>query len=146
MKTKQIKQYKAWLTPESMHNMSINWLSELRFVHDEQLFFNDLIKSYTLQLIDSKHFKESKEVIDYLIAYEKKTDKLIRLIVEHEKRLSILLNSINEQEEDNNYKIEHSFLESKVNVFLKDYKNFKLRLFKLIKGILKERKQKHLLQ
>ncbi|NNK40881.1 MAG: hypothetical protein HKP45_09540, partial [Winogradskyella sp.] len=49
-----------WLNADEMHDASKKWLSELEFVADEQLFFDDLIKSYTLQLIDSKYFNKSQ--------------------------------------------------------------------------------------
>ena len=46
MKTtkRKVKKYEAWLSPETMHKGSLNWLSELRFAKDEQLFFDDLVK------------------------------------------------------------------------------------------------------
>ena len=43
--------YVEWLSAEVMHEASRKWLSELRFIKDEQLFFDDLINSYTNHLI-----------------------------------------------------------------------------------------------
>lgn len=147
MKTKQAKvKYQAWLSTETMHNDSLRWLSELRFIKDEQLFFNDLIKSYTLQLIDSKHFAESKEIIPLLSAFPKETNTHINKVIEHEKGLKIMVDGVNQLEEENAYKNEHTKFIITVNEFLEKYRTLKTKLFSLIKSIIKEGKQKRLLQ
>jgi len=148
MKTtkRKVKKYEAWLSPETMHKGSLNWLSELRFAKDEQLFFDDLVKSYTLQLIDSKHFKESKKIVDQLSAQQKETDVLIDTIVNHEKGLNIMVDGIDQLKEENAYKDEHGKLIIQVSLFLKNYRILKTELFTLIKSIIKEGKQKLLLQ
>ena len=148
MKTtkRKVKKYEAWLSPETMHKGSLNWLSELRFAKDEQLFFDDLVKSYTLQLIDSKHFKESKKIVDQLSTQQRETDVLIDTIVNHEKGLNIMVDGINQLQEENAYKDEHGKLIIQVSLFLKNYRILKTELFTLIKSIIKEGKQKLLLQ
>lgn len=147
MKTKRVKpKYVAWLSTETMHNDSIKWLSELRFSKDEQLFFDDLVKSYTLQLIDSKHFTQSKDIVDQLNTIHKETDALINKVIEHEKGLKIMVDGIDQLEEENAYKKEHGKLIITVFNFLEKYKLLKTELFSLIKGIIKGSKQKHLLE
>ena len=148
MKTKKeidVK-YEAWLSTETMHSGSLKWLSELRFAKDEQLFFDDLVKSYTLQLIDSKHFTESKKIIEKLVASQKRTDELISTIVNHEKGLKIMVDGIDQIEEENAYKDKHGKLIITISGFLKNYRNLKTELFTLIKSIIKEGKQKRLLE
>ena len=148
MKTtkRKVKKYEAWLSPETMHKGSLNWLSELRFAKDEQLFFDDLVKSYTLQFIDSKHFKESKKIVDQLSTQQRETDVLIDTIVNHEKGLNIMVDGIDQLKEENAYKDEHGKLIIQVSLFLKNYRTLKSELFTLIKSIIKEGKQKLLLQ
>lgn len=146
MNQKQIiPKYQAWLSTEIMHNDSLKWLSELRFVNNEQLFFDDLIKSYTLQLIDSKHFSVSKKIVAQLSALQKETNTLIDKIMEHEKGLKIMVDGINQIKEENAYKQEHLKLIITVNKFLEKYRTLKTQLFSLVKGIIKEGKQKRLL-
>lgn len=147
MKTKTPKaKYKAWLSPETMHNNSRKWLSELKFIKDEQLFFGDLIKSYTLQLIDSKHFTESKGLIDQLGHLQKENDALINKIKNHERGLKIMVDGIDEIEKEAAYRDKHAKLIIAVNHYLEQYKTIKTQLFVLVKGIIKEGKQKRLLQ
>ena len=129
-----------------MHKDSLKWLSELNFAKDEELFFDDLVKSYILQLIDSKYYTESKNIINQLSALHKETNTLIDTIIKHEKELKIMVDGINEIEKETAYKEEHSKLIIIINNFLKKYRLLKTQLFSLIKGIIKEGKQKRLLK
>lgn len=145
MKAKEIK-YEAWLSVETMHNNSHKWLSELKFAKDEQLFFDDLVKSYTLQLIDSKHFAESKKVVDKLGALQKETETLLKTVQNHEKGIKVMVDGVNELEKEDAYRNKHAKLIIVISNFLEKYRTLKTELFSLIKGIIKEGKQKRLLQ
>ena len=137
--------YQEWLSPEIIHKTSLNWLSEIEFVKDEQLFFDDLIKSYTLQLIDSKHFKKSKKIIDELNAFEKETNDILKKVKMHERALEILVDGIDQLKEEEAYKRDHLALIIEVSNFQKKYRTTKKEVFKLIKEIIKEGKLKRLL-
>lgn len=141
MKTKgnQLK-YIEWLNAEDMHGNSRKWLSELEFIKDEELFFDDLIKSYTLQLTNSKHFTESKKIVDKLSKFHKKTDNLISMVKIHERKLKIMVDGIDQLKEEDNYKEEHQWFTKNLNQFLEKYRVFKVQLFNLLRGILKEQK------
>ncbi len=146
METKQIKaKYQEWLSPEIIHKASLDWLSELKFIKDEQLFFDDLIKSYTLQLLDSKHYKKSKDLIDKLDELKKGTKTIIGIVKSHENDLKILVDGIDQLKEEEAYRKEHLRLIIEVSSFLEKYRAVKKQVFKLIKGIIKEGKQKRLL-
>lgn len=147
MKPKESKvKYEAWLSAEDMHNNSQKWLSELEFVKDEQLFFDDLIKSYTLQLVDSRHFTESKKVIDKLSILQKETDSLISKVKNHERGLKVMVDGINEFEKEHAYKVKHGVLTNVISTHIEKYRKLKTQLFLLVTGIIKESKQKRLLQ
>ena len=139
-KEKQLK-YTEWLNAEDMRNNTRMWLSELEFVRDEELFLDDLIKSYTLQLIDSKHFEESKKIVAKLKEFHKKTDNMMNLVKSHERKLKVMVDGIDQHKEEDNYKDEHRWLINSMEQFLKKYWLFKYHMFNLIKNILKEQKQ-----
>jgi len=147
MKTTE-RQYKyvEWLSAEAMHDDSRKWLLELKFIKDELLFFDDLIKSYTLQLIDSEHFAESKKFVDRLSKFHKKTDSLLKMVKTHESKLEIMVDGIDQPKEEDSYKEKHRWLITNVDQFLHKYRTFKTQLFGLIKRIIKEQRQKRLLQ
>ena len=147
MKTTQTEtNYVQKLSAENIHDESRNWLSELLFVKDEQLFFDDLIKSYTLQLISSKHFNKSKKIVEKLVSVQKETKILIDTVKAHESDLEIIIKKAKQLDEADNYKKAHEELIVLVSEFFETYKSLKKQLFKLIKSILKESKQKQLLE
>ncbi|TCK64811.1 hypothetical protein DFQ05_2548 [Winogradskyella wandonensis] len=135
-----------WLSAEEMHNSSKLWLSELSFYKEEQIFFEDLIKSNTLQLIDKNHFEDSKSIIDRLSVIVKQTQTLINAVKSHEKELSIMVDGINQLEEEAEYKKEHRNLIELISEFKKRYQSIKKELFNLIKTVIKESKQKRFLK
>ena len=134
-----------WLSAEDMHMASKKWLSELQFISDEQLFFDDLIKSFTLQLIDPKYFTKSKKVISEISKMQKKNDTLIETIKIHENELEIMVDGVDQIKDEINYKNKHRELIQLINEYLKDYQLIKKQLFKIVKIVMKQEKQKRLL-
>lgn len=145
MNTQFKTKHTEWFSAEEMHEHVQDWLSELEFLKDEHLFFEDLVKTYTLQLIDTKKFSSYKEIIEAIKHSEKRNNILIDAIKVHGNELKILLDMIDNAKEEEGYKKEHRNLINLVSEFLKDYQSLKSRLFTAIKNILKKEKQQRLL-
>ena len=146
MKTIQTQaRYVEWLSADEMHDGSKEWLSQLEFVKDEHLFFEDLIKSYTLQLIKPEKFAHNKEIIDAINRSQKRNNLLIEAVKVHENELQILVDGINQPKEEEAYKKEHRGLIIKISEFLKNYRTLKTELFDIMKKIKKEEKIRLLL-
>lgn len=143
--TKKQPKYVEWLNAEDMHEASRNWLSELNFIKDEQHFLEDLIKSYTLQLIDNSNFEKSKKIVDGLNKLQKKNKSLIKAVNIHESDLKIMVDGIDQIKEEQAYKNKHRELIIYVSKYLKDYRALKAKLFDVIKAVMKKGKQKRLL-
>jgi hypothetical protein len=77
---------------------------------------------------------------------EKQNKTLLEKIKNHEGGLLIMVDGVNQVEEENAYKEVHAKLIITVDKFLKRYKILKTQLFSLVKAIIKEGKQKRLLQ
>ena len=141
METTQIQtKFVEWFNAEDMHKTSKGWLSDLLFARDEQLFLDRLVKSYTLQLIDSKYFKKSKKIITKLNDIQELTLKLIEMIKQHLKGLQIMVDGIDQIKEEKIYKEEHRKLIILTSDFSRKNKKMKKELFHLIKNIMKEGK------
>ena len=79
MKTTSIHlKYVEWLSAEDMLLMSKQWLSELSFLKDEQLFFEDLIRKYIFELIAPSQFKKTTKIVEALSSSREKTEELIK--------------------------------------------------------------------
>ncbi len=137
--------YVEWLSADQMHEASKEWLSELRFIKDEHLFFEDLIKSYTLQLISPEKFSHNKEIIDAINRSQKKNNFFIEAVKIHENELKIMVDGVNELKKEQAYKKEHRGLIIEINEFKKNYRSLKMQLFDILKTIKKEEKQRRLL-
>jgi len=135
-----------WLSAEDMHTSSKKWLSELQFIKVEQLFFEDLIKSYTLQLLSDNHFVEIKKIINEISKMQKKNTLLIKAIKRHENELEILVDGIDQIKEEVSYKNEHRELIQLMSTYLKAYQLMKKQLFEIVKRVMKQEKQKRLLE
>ena len=137
--------YVEWLSASQMHEASKEWLSELRFIKDEHLFFEDLIKSFTLQLISPEKFSHNKEIIDAINRSQKKNNFFIEAVKVHESKLEIMVDGVNQLKEEEAYKKEHRDLIIKISEFKKNYRILKTQLFDILKTIKKEEKQRRLI-
>ncbi|MEX0290977.1 MAG: hypothetical protein AB3N14_17875 [Flavobacteriaceae bacterium] len=137
--------YIEWLSAEEMHESSILWFSTLKFIRDEQLFLNNLVKSYTLQLVDSKIFEESKRTIAALQSLERDLVSLFKKVQAHENQLEIMTDDIDQLKMERAYIETHKELQLSMHEYEKRYREIKEKLFGLISGILKKSKQKRLL-
>jgi GTP-binding protein EngB required for normal cell division len=145
MKTKQINtNFVKWLSAEEMHNDSKDWLLELKFLNDEYLFFEDLIKWNTLQLIDFQSYSKSKEIIENFSASKNTNDELIKLIQKHENNLQVVVDDVDDLKEEA-YKKEHKTLLILLKNHVLEHRALKLHLFDILKKIKKTEKQKRLI-
>lgn len=143
--TGQNYKYVEWKSAEEMHFSSIQWISELNFIKDEHLFFEDMLKEYTLPIIESHLLSKAKDLIDRLTKHQQKTELLLNKITAHRNGLQIMIDGINQLEEENKYKKEHRKLLIEVNQFELEYNDLKKEIFKTVSQALKQQKQKRLL-
>jgi hypothetical protein len=146
MKTIHTKaKHTEWLSADEMHYESKRWLSELEFFKEEQLFFEDLIRSFTLQILDNNHFEDSKKLIEKLTKIVKQNETLINAVKSHEKELTIMVDGIDQIKEETEYRKEHRNLIELISEFKKRYQSLKTKLFSLVKVVMKASKQKRLI-
>ncbi|WP_299431305.1 hypothetical protein [uncultured Aquimarina sp.] len=137
--------YVEWKSAEELHEASLIWISELKFIKDEQRFLNDLIENYTMQLISEKTFEKSSKIINELNLKRKEVNPLLKKVIKHCNELTILVDGIDQPEEEKKYKENHQELLVEVSAYFDNYKQTKRRIFDLIKTIIKTGKQKRLL-
>jgi len=146
MKTKkQIYRYLEWKSPEEMHQTSLEWISEMKFIKDEKLFLNELIKSYTLQITGMGLFEESRKLITAISNSERDLDLLLKKVRVHENQLSIMLDDVDQPKMEKAYTETHRDLIFTIDSYLIEYRKLKGSLFQLISKVMKKEKQKRLL-
>ncbi len=137
--------YRKWLDPGQMHRSSLQWMSELKFTRDEQLFLNDLVKEYTLPLTDSEVFGESQDIIGAILSAEKEVVLLLNKVQTHENKLQVMLDNVDQLQQEKAYIASHWNLQSEINNYLTEYRAVKAKLFKLVSKVMKKDKNKYLL-
>ncbi len=137
--------YIEWISPEEMHRTTVSWLSELKFIKDEQRFLNSLVKSYTEQLIDHKIYDKSKELVGNILDAEKELVGLLKKVQVHENQLEIMIDDVDQPKMEKAYRETHEELMQDMQRYLEDYRELKRQLFKLLSQVLKQEKQKRLL-
>ncbi len=127
-----------------LHQISRTWISEMSFIHDEQHFYQDLVLTYFIDLLKN-------DVLTEVLEIERRLDKAIQRgnllmldIRTHEKQLATLLESEHLKGEKE-FRKKHKELADKFERCTQTNKTLKQMLFKLIKNILHEHKQKLLL-
>ena len=137
--------YIEWKSPDEMHFSSLQWKSELDFIEDEHHFFEDMLKEYTMPIIESKLFSRIKDLIDQLSESKKELDILHTEVSEHMKRLQRLVENVDEPKEGRQYRQEHKKILQEINKFSRNYKSLKKDIFEAVSQALKQQKQKRLL-
>lgn len=146
MKTKkQVYRYLEWKSPEEMHHTSLEWISELKFIKDEKLFLNNLIKSYTLQITSLGLFEESRKLVTAISNAELELDLLLKKVRIHENQLSIMLDDVDQPKMEKAYTETHRDLIFTIDNYLMEYRKLKGNLFQMISKVMKKEKQKRLL-
>lgn len=138
--------YIEWKSAEEMHYSSLQWDSEIRFIKDEHKFLEDMLREYTLPIIESNLLDKTKELILRLSESEKKQALILKEINKHTNALEIMVDGIDQPGEEKKYRIEHRDFLKEITSFTRDYRYLKKEIFGLISEILKQQKQKRLLK
>ncbi len=137
--------YVEWKSSDEMHYSCLQWISELNFIKDEQVFFQDMLKEYTVPILESHLLEEAKSLIFKLTDSEKQVEDLLKETTKHRNGLQILLDGIDQPDQEKQYREEHKLLLKEVNNFTKKYQTLKKEIFKTVSTALKQQKQKKLL-
>ncbi|MHA7831723.1 MAG: hypothetical protein ACX93O_11535 [Flagellimonas sp.] len=146
METKSNKRrFREWFSAEELHEESKKWSSELHFARDEQKFLNQMVKDYTLDIIDSDMFKTIQPVVESLNKSEKDLVDLFKKVQLHGNQLQIMVDQVNQEKMEQAYLETHSELGREVEDFFVEYKDSKTKIFDIVSNVIKRKKQKRLL-
>ncbi|MCK0159253.1 hypothetical protein [Allomuricauda sp. F6463D] len=146
METKANKRkFREWFSADELHEESKQWFSELQFAKDEQKFLNNMVKDYTLDIIDSDMFKTVQPVVESLNNSEKDLVNLSKKVQLHENQLQIMLDDVNQDKMEAAYLDTHNDLAMEVSDYFVKYKEAKTMIFNIVSNVIKRKKQKRLL-
>lgn len=117
-----------------------DWISELDFLYNEELFLEELLDAHFIELCNFDLYNRSKEIVNSLKMKHEKLVELRYAIFTQQKYLYTLIESQNLKGEDN-FKEKHKELLTEVSNYLVSVKHTKSDTFNLVKEILKRIKQ-----
>nr|WP_293162450.1 hypothetical protein [Allomuricauda sp.] len=146
METKSNKRkFREWFSADELHEESKRWSSELKFARDEQKFLNQMVKDYTLDIIDSDMFKSVQPVVESLNKLEKDLVDLFKKVQLHENQLQIMVDEVNQEKMEEAYLDTHNDLGKEIEDYFVKYRDSKTKIFNIVSNVIKRKKQKRLL-
>lgn len=143
METKSSKyRYVEWLSAEEMHEHCKEWLSELSFIREEQIFLHHLIESFAIKPLDKIGIGRLLDFEKALEGSKHRLDSLFKQVQKHSNQLEIVTDDVNQLDMERAYRSTHRGLLMKVNKYLLDYRTVKDRGFAKLKAMLKNEKTK----
>ncbi|MDC6365946.1 MULTISPECIES: hypothetical protein [Flavobacteriaceae] len=139
------KSFREWFSADELHEESKKWISEMKFTQDEQRFLNNMVKDYTLDIIDTDMFNVIKPLVESLSELENSLEILLGKIVLHENQLRIMVDDVDQKKMENAYLDTHSDLHKEVDDYFEKYREDKTQMFDIVSKVIKRKKQKRLL-
>ena len=128
---------------EELHDNSKNWLSEINFVNDELRFLDHLLGSNYIDFLEFGLNNKIEKLIKS-IKEEKKTGTTLKKLIEnHEKILSGLIDT-DSVSSNANYMDIHKKLEFEMILYNKKYKKLKRQIFEVVEKVMVKKAQKKL--
>ena len=127
-----------------LHDQSVQWINEIQFMTDEQVFLEHLLSSHFLELSSSKLYETTKRLIKKLKEVESLGNDLMDKIQLHNKHVGTIIENFN-KEYQVNVDREHQSIKKDLDSYLLKFRYIKKKIFGIIKSIMKEHKQKLLI-
>jgi len=127
-----------------LHDQSVQWINEVQFMTDEQVFLEHLLSSHFLELSSSKLYETTKRLIRKLKEVETLGNDLMDKIQLHNKHVGTIIENFN-KEYQVNVDREHQSIKKDLDSYLLKFRYIKKKIFGIIKSIMKEHKQKRLI-
>jgi hypothetical protein len=127
-----------------LHDQSVQWINEIQFMTDEQVFLEHLLSSHFLELSSSELYETTIRLIRKLKEVETLGNDLMDKIQLHNKHVGTIIENFN-KEYQVNVDREHQSIKKDLDSYLLKFRYIKKKIFGIIKAIMKEHKQKLLI-
>lgn len=127
-----------------LHEETMNWMNELEFMEDEQSFLEHLLGSHFLELSSSELYDSTRKLIKKLKEVEKMGRVLMDTIQLHNKHMATMIESF-QKEFNKSLDKEHNRIKKDFDNYALNFRYVKRKIFGIIKEIMKEHKQKLLI-
>jgi hypothetical protein len=123
----------------------LQWINELEFIKDEQIFLEHLLGSHFLELSTPELYEPTKKLIKNLKNIENKGNELKVTIKIHKKHIATLIESTGDTQKSESIN-EHIIIKKEFENYILNFKEVKKDIFDMIKEIMKKNKLKFLIK
>src|SRR5690606_21724384 len=135
-----------WKEVQEMHENVQQWLNELRFIAYEHHFMEELLSDFFLKLSSKAHFLNASRLVKILSENKEANTSVVERVQTHNNELIILMDEKHQPYEEKEIKAQHKSLKQEVEKHFHSFKEIKSSLFEIVSKIMKEAKQKFLLE
>ena len=127
-----------------LHEQSVQWINEIEFMADEEVFLEHLLSAHFLDLSTSKLYDTTQKLIRKLKESGNLGKDLMERIRAHNKHVGVVIETFN-KEYDNAVDREHQAIKKDLDNYILKFRFVKKKIFNIIKEIMKDHKQKLLI-
>ena len=136
--------YLEWNDAQVIHEVSLQWKSQVEFVNVEQAFLGELLTEQTLTLLAETGYGHAKHLAVALDTLEKEIPKLQDRINTHLNEIKVLTDGKNDFQEERTFQDAHLLLEMKIENYLEKYNLLKEEIFTTMKSVFEKSKHKQI--
>ena len=127
-----------------LHDQSVEWINEIQFMSDEQVFLEHLLSAHFLDLSSPKLLDTTQKLIRKLKEVGTLGNDLMDKIQLHNKHLGGLIESTKKLTEVD-LEMEHKSIKKDLDNYVLKFRYVKKKIFNIIKEIMKVQKRKLLI-
>ncbi|WKK66211.1 hypothetical protein [Lutimonas zeaxanthinifaciens] len=127
-----------------LHEETANWLSEMEFMKDEQLFLEHLLSTHFLDLSSSKLYEPTRKLIKRLKEVEALGTEIVEITRKHDENIGVMLEN-KQASRTSKLLTEHEKIKIDYDNYTLKFRYVKKKIFALIKDIMIQHKQKLLI-
>ena len=135
-----------WKEVQEMHENTQLWLNELRFIAYEHHFMEELLSGFFLKFSSKEHFSSASQLVKDLSDNKDMNTSIFEKVQSHNNELYILMDDKHQPYEEKEIKAQHKSLKEEFENHFHSFKEIKSSLFDIVSKIMKEAKQKFLLE
>ena len=127
-----------------LHEETANWLSEMEFMKDEQMFLEHLLSTHFLDLSSSKLYEPTRKLIRRLKEVEALGTEIVEITRKHDENIGVMLEN-KRASRTSKLLTEHEKIKIDYDNYTLKFRYVKKKIFALIKDIMIQHKQKLLI-
>ncbi|WP_396596831.1 hypothetical protein [Dokdonia sp. R86516] len=136
--------YLEWNDAQLIHEVTLQWKSQVEFTRVEQGFLAKLLAEHTLMLLVDNAYEHAKHLVVTLNSLEQEIAKIQDRISTHLNDIKVLTDGKDDFQTERTFQDAHLLLEMKIESYLEKYNLLKKEVFTTMKSVFAKSKHKQI--